>query len=111
MFLGGDAGERLEPVSIVGRTLFDGPVLHHAGDNIRNIQIQRLSLVNGGLEALVGGAGQTLLHNVLVEYHGAVDFLGVCCHIIYSFSKDLRSAEGAYKKTGAVRGSLTAPLL
>ncbi len=81
VLLGGDAGEGLEPVGIMGGTLFDGPVLHNAGHNVRHIQIKGLALVDGCLQALVGGAGQTLLHNVLVEYHGAVDFLGVCCHI------------------------------
>ena len=85
VLLGGNAGERLEPVGIMGGALFDGPVLHNTGNHVGHVQIQRLALVNGGLQAFVGGAGKALLHYMLIEYHGAVDVLGVCCHIIYSF--------------------------
>lgn len=40
--------------------------------------------MQGLLEALVGSAGEALLHDVLVEHLAAVDLHNICCHKSYS---------------------------
>ena len=76
----GDAGQGLEPVGVMGSALFNCPALHHAGHNISYFQVKGLTLFNGCLQALVGRAGQTLTHFVLVEDFAAVQFHNGCCH-------------------------------
>ena len=44
VLLRGDAGQRLEPVRVVGRTVFDGPVLERGGDDVRDRVIDRLAV-------------------------------------------------------------------
>ena len=91
-------------MGVMGGALFNGPVLHNAGHDIGDFQIQRFPLVDGGFEAFKGGAGKAFLHHMLVKYHGTVDFLGVCCHKNQTpFYIDLRRAEGLYNDVGAVR--------
>ena len=85
MLLTGDAGQRLEPVGIVGGALLNGPALHDAGHDVGDLKVQRLALLNRRLEALVGRAGQTLAHLMLVEDFAAVKFHNGCCHTSYSF--------------------------
>ena len=85
MLLTGDAGQRLEPVGVVGGALLNGPALHDAGHDVGDLKVQRLPLLNRRLEALVGRAGQTLAHLMLVEDFAAVKFHNGCCHTSYSF--------------------------
>ena len=85
MLLTGDAGQRLEPVGVVGGALLNGPALHDAGHDVGDLKVQRLALLNCRLEALVGRAGQTLAHLMLVEDFAAVKFHNGCCHTSYSF--------------------------
>ena len=85
MLLTGDAGQRLEPVGVVGGALLNGPALHDAGHDVGDLKVQRLALLNRRLEALVGRAGQTLAHLMLVEDFAAVKFHNGCCHTSYSF--------------------------
>ena len=73
VLLGGDAGEGLEPVGIMGRALLDGPLLHGVGDDVGHVDVKRHAFLDGSHELLVGGLGQALLHRVLVEHHGSVD--------------------------------------
>ena len=80
MLFTGDAGQGLEPVGVMGSALFNRPALHHAGHNIGYFQVKGLTLFNGCLQALVGRAGQTLTHFVLVEDFAAVQFHNGCCH-------------------------------
>ena len=68
----------------MGGTQLHGPALHHAGHDVRHLDIQRGTLVEGLFQALVSGTGQTLLHDVLVEDLAAVDFHNICCHKSYS---------------------------
>ena len=74
MFLGRDAGEGLEPVRVVRGPLFNRPFLHGMGNNVRNLEIERLAVLDGPHELLVRCGRQTLLHGVLVEHHRSVDF-------------------------------------
>ena len=84
MFLAGDAGQGLEPVGVMGSTQFHGPALHHAGNHVCHLNVQRRALVQGVLQALIGSAGQALLHNVLIKDLAAVDLHNICCHKSYS---------------------------
>ena len=84
VLLTGDAGQRLEPVGVVGGTQLHGPALHHAGHNVCHLDIQRCALVQGALQALVSSARQALLHYMFVKDLAAVDFHNICCHKSYS---------------------------
>ena len=84
MLLAGNAGQRLEPVGVVGGTQLHSPALHDAGHDVCHLNVQRCALVQGLLEALVGSAGEALLHDVLVEHLAAVDLHNICCHKSYS---------------------------
>ena len=72
VLLGGDAGQRLEPVGVVGGALLDGPLLHGVGDDVGHVLVERRALLDGLHQLLIGGLGQALAHDVLVEHHGAV---------------------------------------
>ena len=89
MLLAGDAGERLEPVGVMGGALLDGPALHDAGHHVGDLDVQRLALFNGGLEALVSGAGEPFAHLMIVKDFAAVEFHNGCCHTSYSFIRFL----------------------
>ena len=69
VLLGGDAGHRLEPVGVVGRALFNRPVLHGVGHDVGDLAGERTVLRKGLLEFLIGRVGQALPHHVIVEYH------------------------------------------
>ena len=84
VLLTGDAGQRLEPVGVVGGTQLHGPALHHAGHNVCHLNVQRSTLVQGVLEALISSARQALLHHMLVKDLAAVDLHNICCHKSYS---------------------------
>ena len=85
VLLTGDAGQRLEPVGVMGGALLDRPALHHAGHDVGDLQVQGLALLDRRLQAFVGRAGQTLTHLMLVENFAAVKFHDGCCHTSYSF--------------------------
>ena len=84
MLLTGDAGQRLEPVGVVGGTQLHGPALHHAGHNVCHLNVQRSTLVQGVLQALISCARQALLHHMFVKDLAAVDFHNIRCHKSYS---------------------------
>ncbi len=54
MLLGRDAGEWLEPVRVVGRTMLERPLLHRMGNLVRDIDVQRIAVLDDGLQLLVG---------------------------------------------------------
>ena len=84
VLLTGDAGQRLEPVGVVGGTQLHGPALHHAGHNVCHLNVQRSTLVQGVLQALISCARQALLHHMFVKDLAAVDFHNIRCHKSYS---------------------------
>ena len=84
VLLTGDAGQRLEPVGVVGGTQLHGPALHHAGHDVCHFDIQRSALVQGVLQALISSARQALLHHMFVKDLAAVDLHNICCHKSYS---------------------------
>ena len=66
-----DTGHRLEPVGIMGGTVFQRPFLHRMSHYIRNIQVKRLAFLNRLFQRLIGTLGQTFLHRRIVEYKTA----------------------------------------
>ena len=75
VLFGGDAREGLEPVRVVGRAVFDRPLLHGVRHDVCHLDIKRQALVDGLGEDLVGGLGQALLHGVVVENERSVLFV------------------------------------
>ena len=72
VLLGSDARQRLEPMSVVGGALLDGPLFHGVGDDVGHVLVQRRAFLDSFHQLLVGGLRQTLAHHMLVEHHGAV---------------------------------------
>ena len=62
------AGHGLEPVGIMGRALFQGPILHGVGHHARNGRVQRAAFLHGALQRLIGFLWQALLHHGIVKY-------------------------------------------
>ena len=50
VLLGGRAGERLEPVRVVGRAALHRPLAHRRGDGVGERRLERLALCDRGLE-------------------------------------------------------------
>ena len=69
VLFGGDAGHRLEPVGIVRRALFDRPIAHRLGDNVRLGAGQTLAVLPGGAQCAVDLRRETLLHDGVRKYH------------------------------------------
>ena len=76
VLLGGDAGERVEDVGVVGGALLDRPVLHCQGHRVGDARIKRLALLDGGLQRLVDTLRQPVLHRRVTEHVGAEDLTG-----------------------------------
>ncbi len=67
VLLGGDAGQRLEPVGVVGGTFFDGPILHGVGHHRGHLGGKGNAGDDGLPQGLVGLLGQPLLHDLVIK--------------------------------------------
>ena len=67
MLFGGDPRHRLEPVCIMGCTVFHRPVFHGIGNHIGNIDIEVGSAVDGFAKGLIDVLGELFSHNVVVK--------------------------------------------
>ncbi len=74
MLLGGDAGQRLEPMGEMGSSFFDGPVLHGVGDDAGCVRIQFLTQLHGPFQRPVRLFGQAFLHHSVVKNHASEIF-------------------------------------
>src|SRR6185436_7397801 len=63
-----EAGERLEPVGIVGGTLGRRPFLHAAGHLVGQLAADLRPLDDGLADSVVGILGEELAHGVLIEH-------------------------------------------
>ena len=81
-----DARERLEPVGVVGRPLFDRPLLHGVGHDVGHLDVEGRPLLDGLEHGLVGDLGELLAHHLLAEYPGSVDLARIDCHGSHSLS-------------------------
>ena len=61
VLLGGQPGERLEHVRVVGRAPLQRPLLHRLGDLVGERGVERLAVVERVLQALVGVLREALL--------------------------------------------------
>ena len=71
MLLGGNAGQRLEPMGKVGRAVLDGPILHGIRHHIRYLVVQASALVNGLLQGNIDVMGKAFFHLSVVKYQCA----------------------------------------
>ena len=72
MLLGGAAGQRVEPVSVVARAVVQRPLLHALSHAVGQLAAQRLAVVDGVYQRHVRLAGQVLKHLLSVEHLLAV---------------------------------------
>ena len=71
VLLGGNAGQRLEPMGKVGRAVLDGPILHGIRHHIRYLVVQASALVNGLLQGNIDVMGKACFHLSVVKYQCA----------------------------------------
>ncbi len=81
VLLGGEAGQRVEDVRVVGRALLQRPVLHRRGDGVGDQRVQRSGLLDGGEHGLVDRLRQPLLHDAQAEDVGAEDLAGLLARV------------------------------
>ena len=74
MLLCGGAGQRLEPVAVMGRTLFHSPVLHGIGHHISGCHADLAAVLHGVDHLSVYLLRQALLHDRSAEYVGTENF-------------------------------------
>ena len=87
MLLGGNAGQRLEPMGKVGRAVLDRPVLHCAGNDVSDAGVQILAHSYCVEQRFVDLFGKPLSHHVLAEYLRG-EYIGDSClgfHIFFLF--------------------------
>ena len=87
MFLSSDAGHGLEPMSKMGSTLFDRPLLHGLGDLIRLCKRQGRAIQFAGPPGLINSLRKALLHGHFIENITAKDLWHVqkIAHLDTSF--------------------------
>ncbi len=71
VLLGGDAGQRLEPMGVVGGTVGDRPILHGGGHCIGHAGIQLCAVIDGLAQGLVDLRTQIGLHHPIVKHQTA----------------------------------------
>ena len=73
VLLGGNAGQRLEPMCKVGRTVLDGPILHGLCHGVGHLTVQPAALVNGLFQRQIDVMGEPCLHHAVIKYQCAED--------------------------------------
>ena len=68
MLLRRRAGQRLEPMGIMGCALLQRPFLHLMGHHISHRQVKLLTLPDGLLQLLINLLRQTLLHHRIIKH-------------------------------------------
>ena len=63
MLFGSGAGQRLEPVGVMGCAVFQCPALHGVRDGIGGLTVKRPLIGNGFLQRKINRLGQTFLHH------------------------------------------------
>ena len=84
MLFGGNPGEGLEPVGIVGCAVGDRPVLHSSSNGIGHAGLQLCAMIDGFSQGLVYAGAQIRLHNPVVKYQTA-KIIGYATHNRHSF--------------------------
>ena len=87
MLFGSNAGQRLEPMGIVGRTMGDSPVLHGSGNSICHTRIQLRAMIDGFAKRLINIRAQICLHYAVVK-HQTTKIIGYrSTHNLHPFIK------------------------
>ena len=73
VLLGGDAGQRLEPMGKMGRSMLDGPILHGLCYGVGHLTVQPAALVNGLFQRQIDVMGEPCLHHAVIKYQCAED--------------------------------------
>ena len=73
VLLGGDAGQRLEPMGKMGRSMLDGPILHGLCHGVGHLTVQAAALVNGLFQRQIDVVGESRLHHAVIKYQCAED--------------------------------------
>ncbi len=73
VLLGGQAGEGLKPVRVVGRAVLDRPVLHGGRHDVGDRRVERLAAIDGAEQAAVDLLGKALPHHAAGEHVAAED--------------------------------------
>ena len=68
VLLGSDAGHRLEPVGVVGTALFDRPLLHRVGNGVRDLEIERNTVLDALTVGVIYILRQSHAHLLVVKY-------------------------------------------
>ena len=71
MLFGGETGQRLKPVGIMGGAFFDGPFPYGGSYDVCHSRIQFLAAVDGLPELVINTLGKILAHGFVVEYIGS----------------------------------------
>ena len=74
MLFCGDARHRLEPMREMRGPAFNGPILHHGGDNVRHARSKGGALFHGLLQGFEYVLRQTIAHHGLVERKASKEF-------------------------------------
>jgi hypothetical protein len=68
VLFGGEAGERVKDVGVMGGPFLDGPIFHGGGHDIGRGGIQGCAFLDGGDDGFINRFGQALLHDAYVKY-------------------------------------------
>ena len=93
----GDAGQRLEPVGIMGGTVSNGPVLHSGGNGIGYGCIQLGTLIDGLAQRLIDIRAQICLHDTVIK-NQAAKIIRNSTHKIYTPFQNLADPEENVKE-------------
>ena len=74
VLLGGDAGQRLEPVRVVRRAVLDRPLLHRGRDRVGDRDVERLAVRHRAAQRVINRLGETRLLDFVVEHEAAERF-------------------------------------
>ena len=80
VLLRGDAGERLEPVGIVGGALFHRPVLHGVGHDVGGLDADVAAVFHHVHDLAEHALGEPLPHHIGAEYIGTEDLCDIDAH-------------------------------
>ena len=102
VLLSGNARHRLEPMRIMCRAFFNGPVLHRVRDDTGHTGIQFFAKLHGPFQCAVSFFRQTLPHDGVSKYHIAEEFGNIAGRMmgfrIYSTHDGSSSIYGVLQK-------------
>ncbi len=77
MLLSGNTGQRLEPMGIMGSTLFNGPFLHLVCNNVSGLDIEFTTFTDRFFQFLIRLLRKAILHDGVVKDIFAIDIFHI----------------------------------